>query len=250
MENKNLYPFILITGASGGIGRSISVLLSQTSNLILHGTDESKLKETKNLCSKKFEQLLFKHNFCELESLETSFVEFMTTNKISVTHLIHCAGKAPILPNSRTKINQLYEIFNVNLFSAIILCKLLAKSSINSDVLKTIVFISSNLSPMGASGMTLYGASKSGLDGYMRSLAIELAPNIRVNSVLPGPISTEMTKDFITSIDANELKKYPLGFGQTDDIAEIVKFLISSESKWISGQQFIVDGGRSINLSM
>jgi NAD(P)-dependent dehydrogenase (short-subunit alcohol dehydrogenase family) len=174
----------------------------------------------------------------------------MAAKKISVSHLIHCAGKAPILSNSRTKINQLYEIFNINLFSAIILCKLLAKSSINCDTLKTIVFISSNLSSMGASGMTLYGASKSGLDGYMRSLAMELAPNIRVNSVLPGPISTEMTKDFITSINTNELKKYPLGFGQTDDIAQIVKFLISNESKWISGQQFIIDGGRSINLSM
>jgi NAD(P)-dependent dehydrogenase (short-subunit alcohol dehydrogenase family) len=85
----------------------------------------------------------------------------------------------------------------------------------------------------------------------MRCLAIELAPNTRVNSVLPGAILTEMTQDIFS--DEEVVKKiketYPLGIGETNDIYQIVDFLLSENSKWITGQQITVDGGRSINIT-
>jgi NAD(P)-dependent dehydrogenase (short-subunit alcohol dehydrogenase family) len=85
----------------------------------------------------------------------------------------------------------------------------------------------------------------------MRCLAIELAPNIRVNSILPGAVLTEMTQDIFDNEDVLKKMKetYPLGIGKTEDIYPVVDFLLSENSKWITGQQITVDGGRSINIT-
>lgn len=123
---------------------------------------------------------------------------------------------------------------------------------VNKNCLKNVVFISSNISDMGAKAMSIYGMSKSGLDGLMRCLSIELAPNIRVNSVLPGALETNMTKEMFENIEIkNKMKEsYPLGIGEMNDVSNIVDFLLSDKSKWITGQKITVDGGRTINLSM
>jgi NAD(P)-dependent dehydrogenase (short-subunit alcohol dehydrogenase family) len=99
--------------------------------------------------------------------------------------------------------------------------------------------------------MSIYGSTKGALDSLMRCLAIELAPKVRVNSVLPGGVKTEMTasiyenKELIDRMEAT----YPLGFGYPEDIYEAVNFLLSDKSRWITGQQFTVDGGRTINIT-
>ena len=104
---------------------------------------------------------------------------------------------------------------------------------------------------MGAKAFNVYSASKAALDALMRSLAVELAPNVRLNSVLPGAIQTRMTDHIFKDAELlNRMTKdYPLGVGYPSDIFEMVRFLISDESRWITGQQFVVDGGRSINIS-
>ena len=87
------------------------------------------------------------------------------------------------------------------------------------------------------------------MDALARSLAVELAPAVRVNSVLPRIVETGMTKqlftnpDFVSSVQAN----YPLGFGRPEDIADAVEFLCSDRARWITGQELVVDGGKSIS---
>jgi len=76
------------------------------------------------------------------------------------------------------------------------------------------------------------------------SLAVELAPDIRVNSVLPGIIETEMTKQYFDN--PNFVDVYPLGFGRPEDVADAVEFLTSDRARWITGQELVVDGGRSV----
>ena len=85
----------------------------------------------------------------------------------------------------------------------------------------------------------------------MKSLAMELAPNIRVNSVLPGAVRTSLTEHiFEEEALINRMKEtYPLDLGSTIDIYEAVKFLLSNESRWITGQQIYVDGGRTVNIT-
>ena len=85
----------------------------------------------------------------------------------------------------------------------------------------------------------------------MRSLAVELAPRVRLNSVLPGGVRTSMTEHMYQ--DEELVKRmaatYPLGLGEVNDIYEAVNFLLSDKARWITGQQCTVDGGRTINIT-
>ena len=85
----------------------------------------------------------------------------------------------------------------------------------------------------------------------MRNLAIELAPTVRINSILPGAVPTEMTSDIFENEELVERMKktYPLGIGERKDISNSVQFLLSENSRWITGQQLTVDGGRTIDIS-
>ena len=97
----------------------------------------------------------------------------------------------------------------------------------------------------------VYGSSKAALDGLMRNLAMELAPTVRINSVLPGGMITEMTRD-IFSDEAKKAefeKNYPLGIGTPAEIAPVVEFLLSDQSRWMTGQQITVDGGRTTDIT-
>ena len=84
----------------------------------------------------------------------------------------------------------------------------------------------------------------------MRSLAVELAPKTRVNSILPGAVNTQMSHELLSNEAVlNKLNNdYLLGIGEPNHISSVVRFLISNDSIWITGQELIVDGGRTINI--
>ena len=85
----------------------------------------------------------------------------------------------------------------------------------------------------------------------MRCLAVELAPNVRVNSVLPGAVRTRMTEGIFANEEVVERmkSKYPLGLGDVSKIADAVSFLLSEKAAWITGQQITVDGGATIDIT-
>jgi NAD(P)-dependent dehydrogenase (short-subunit alcohol dehydrogenase family) len=136
------------------------------------------------------------------------------------------------------------RIFNVNLFSAMEIIRSLVQKRTNKGALQSITFISSIASRVGASGYSVYAASKGAVNALSLSLAVELAPAVRVNAILPGIIQTEMTKEYFANSDFVAL--YPLGFGRPEDIADAVEFLSSEHARWITGQEIVVDGGRSV----
>ena len=249
MENKNNY--ILITGASSGIGRCVAINLSVKYNLILHGRREGKLQETKSLCSNKNNQLIYILDLTKVDEIEHGFSAFIAKNKIEVTHFVHCAGFMKMLPLKMVTVEIITTTFTTNVISAVLLTKVLMQKKINASALKSIVFISSNISNFGAKAFSIYASSKGALDSLMRCLAVELAPRVRVNSVLPGAIHTEMTANIFDNQEVLDrlLTSYPLGIGSTEDIYEMVDFLLSEKSRWVTGQQFIVDGGRTVNIT-
>jgi 3-oxoacyl-[acyl-carrier protein] reductase len=108
-----------------------------------------------------------------------------------------------------------------------------------------IVNISSVAGIMGVRGQTNYCASKAGLIGLTRALALECAPrNIRVNAVAPGFIATDMTETLDSRQREHALARIPLGrFGQAEDVARLTHFLVSDAASYITGQVFVVDGG-------
>jgi NAD(P)-dependent dehydrogenase (short-subunit alcohol dehydrogenase family) len=243
--------YILVTGASSGIGSSICRELSNSYNLVLLGKDNLKINNLIKSLNNSSNHVSFIADLQQSEELETSLEKFLIGNNIQIHGFVHCAGFMNMLPSKMFSISAIQKTFTINLFSAAIIVKILLQRKFNSDSLKNIIFISSNISNFGAKAFGLYSSSKSGLDGLMRSLAVELAPKVRVNSILPGAIHTQMTTEIFQNQEtANRLlDAYPLGEGFSEDIAKMVFFLISENSRWITGQQITVDGGRTINIS-
>ena len=242
---------ILVTGASSGMGREIAVRFSQTCRVILCGRNLDRLHETLSHCSEKFNHILWKYDLDNIDGIETSLKDLLASNDATVTYFVHCAGYINTLPIKLVAAEELRKTFNTNVFSAELILKTLMMRKVNKNALRSVVLISSNISNFGAVAHSVYGASKGAVDAMMRSLAVELAPKVRVNSVLPGAVHTAMTEhiyeneELIHRMEAT----YPLGLGTTSDIADAVEFLLSDNARWITGQQLTVDGGRTVNIT-
>ena len=241
--------FVLVTGASSGVGRELAIYLSQNYNLILNGRNEETLVETKSKC--KNEVLIWNYDLTDVESIESNLSCFIKEKGIPISHFVHCAGLIKMVPLRSIDVKMLQDVFYTHVFAPELITKTLISRKVNGKNLKSVVFISSNISNRGAAAFSVYGSSKAGLDGLMRNLSVELAPNVRVNSVLPGGMITEMTKDifYYFYMKAQMEKNYPLGIGTPSDIAPVIEFLISEKSRWITGQQITVDGGRTTDIT-
>ena len=248
MEKKS---YLLVTGASSGIGREIAVRLSEQYSIILHGRDKERLMQTMEACSPNREHLIWKYDLTDINALEEAFTQFLSENNCVINRFVHSAGYMKLAPLKIASVDWFQLSFNVNVTAAAILSKVLIKKKVNADELKSIVFISSIISKFGAKAHSAYSASKAAIDGLMRSLAVELAPAVRVNSVLPGGIRTAMTEHLYENAALIERTDatYPLGSGNVNDIYGAVKFLLSEDARWITGQQLVVDGGRTINIT-
>ena len=243
---------VLLTGATSGIGSAMAIDLAKDYNLVISGRDVAKLDQLKESCLTFGNDIfILQIDLSNIDNLEKDLIKFLDTNSITIQKFVHCAGFMKMMPLKLVSSNLLLETFSTNVFSATIIVKTLSSRKYNKSELNNVVFISSNISNYGAKAMGVYGASKSALDGMMRSLAVELAPKIRVNSVLPGAVVTEMTKAIFENEDVADRmnKQYPLGIGQPNHISDAVLFLLSEKANWITGQQITVDGGRGINIS-
>lgn len=249
MNEQNTYT--LVTGASSGIGKQIAIALSKTDNVILGGRNEEKLEETKSLCSGSNSVLIWNCDVSDIDSVEDNIKSFICEKQIFISKFVHSAGVAGMRPLRSLDGDFLRKVFNVNVFSFIIIMKVLSSRRANGARIRSAVMISSNIAEMGAKAFISYGGSKAAANGVVRSMALELAPSIRVNSVSPGAIQTNMTNNMGIEDSVVERMKesYPLGWGKATDIANVVKFLLSDEASWITGQNIIVDGGRTINLN-
>lgn len=243
--------YVLLTGASSGIGRTIAITLSQTQRLILCGRDLARLEAARQACASPDRHLIWAYDLNDVGALEQALPAFLMQCQATVSVFIHCAASLVVLPIRSITLAQTTAIMNVNVLSAMEIVRLLMRKQINQRQLVSIVFISSIASQFGAKGFTAYGASKAALDGLMKSLAVELAPTVRVNSILPGSVRTAMTETMFDDPDtaARLARDYPLGLGTPSDISNAVEFLISAKAGWITGQQLVVDGGRTVTIS-
>jgi len=241
-----LKPYILLTGATSAIGQSIAEALRNDYPLLLHGRDTSKLETLKKHLNSPNSVEIWTADLSVINSLKSSLKELMASKNITVEGFVHCAGTLKLMPFKTFREDFISDIFNVNVFSAVaIIQTLLAKT--NLPDFRRIIFISSLSSIRGDKGNTMYAASKGALNSLVRSLALELAPSITVNSILPGTIETSMTKQLFDDPQERAAleTKYPLGTGAPEDVAAMVKFLLSNDAKWITAQNYNVDGGGS-----
>ena len=249
MEQKS---YILVTGASSGFGREIAVRLSENNPVIVHGRNKELLMETLGMCSPTGKHLIWEFDLSDVNNVEESLTQFLSANDCIVCGFVHSAGYMKQLPLKILTVDAFQQSFNVNVISAGMIAKVLMKRKVNQGALKSIVLISSNVSNFGVKTFSAYAASKSAVDGLMHCLAVELAPVVRVNSILPGGVRTAMTEHIYQNEEmaGKTDTACPLGPGTPSDIAGAVKFLLSDDARWITGQQLFVDGGRTINITV
>jgi len=231
----------LITGATGGIGLEICKFLGNDHEIYILGRNEEKLKSLSEKFS--FIQDYFVCDISRNKSL-TDFFEKISMKNLQIDVLVNNAGVTDDSLFLRMDLEKWNKVINTNLNSNFMLSNFFSKQMIKKKWGR-IVNISSVVGHTGNAGQSNYTASKAGIIGMTKSIAIELAKrNITVNSVSPGFIDTEMTaalsdeqKEFIKN-------KIPLArIGKPEDVAYCVKFLVSEEANYITGQTIHVNGG-------
>jgi NAD(P)-dependent dehydrogenase (short-subunit alcohol dehydrogenase family) len=236
---------VLVTGASSGIGRAIAVECSKMdAEVIITARNEERLEETFQLMKQDgLNHKTISGDLSNDEDIE-KIAGFVPAR---LDGLVQCAG----LANPRPFKNLSREIFDsvmkINFEAPVFLTQqLLKKQKIEKGA--SIVFISSISGVLCSSvGGGAYSASKGAINGIIKNLAIELAPQtMRINSVNPGMIDTNIYESGVISREQlqEDMKKYPLRrYGKPEEVAYAVVYLLSDASKWITGSNLLVDGG-------
>ena len=233
---------VILTGATGGIGSEIlNKLIKCNANVIATGTNEEKLNKLKknfpNIIIKKFD--ISNHNLIE------SFIDECNkdfNNKIDV--LINNAGITKDNLSIRMKDDEWNKVIEINLTSTFLMTKNTIKKMLKNKNGK-IINITSVVAHTGNLGQSNYAASKAGIVGMSKSLAIEYGKkNIKINCISPGFIKSDMTDKINEDYILKLREKISLGkFGIPEDVANAVIFLSSSMSDYITGETIHVNGG-------
>lgn len=240
----------IVTGASGAIGSAIAFRLAAEGAIVIAcGRNLDNLKsveqQVKNNNGKIY---LYSLDVTDNETIEKTFDEIH--NKFgSIDILVNNAGGG-----SRSKSDYFYsqsleiinDIIQVNLMGTIYCSRKVASIMIKQESGK-IINIGSVVGVQGLSKYSEYAAAKAGVIGFTKSIAMELGRyNINVNCVSPGRVEQILfDKDIpVTKVNTSYIER----MGKTDDIANVVAFLSSEEANYITGQNIIVDGGRSLGL--
>lgn len=238
---------ILVTGASSGIGRQCAIDCSKMgAKVILMARNEERLAET-------LSQMEGEGHFCVAYDLTdfdgiAAMVKDIVAKVGPLSGVLHCAGISTTEPLRLTSANRLDEFFKANVFSAVLLSKEICKLKNYHKDGASIVFFSSVMGVVGESLKSSYSLTKGALISGMRSLACEYAKkNIRFNCISPGVIETPINANqpYMKDPELRALfeAKHLLGIGQTTDISNACIYLLSDASRWITGQNLIVDGG-------
>jgi NAD(P)-dependent dehydrogenase (short-subunit alcohol dehydrogenase family) len=232
---------ILITGASSGIGRACAIECSKLgAKVIITGRNKDKLEQTFSLLEGPDHKLMI----ADLSNMDD--IEKLTEELPIVDGLVNNAGIEDPKPVHFIDKEDVDTIFNINAFAPMLLVSLLTKKKkLNKKA--SIVFTASISGLLCSSiGGSLYSASKSALNGFIKGAALDLAnKGIRLNSICPGMVKTNILQEVVDDEELkNMTKEYPLKrLGEPNDIAYAIIFLLSDASSWITGTNLVIDGG-------
>ena len=240
---------VLVTGAYGGIGHSVCLAyLSQATTLIITGRDQIKLDalqaELKH--ASDINIIAITADVSDESQVTALFKEIAAQHK-KLDILVHCAGILTQKPLMLTRLSDIQQVLNSNLLSSILFCQQASKLMLRNKF-GVITLISSIIASQGSVGQSVYGASKAGIEGLVKSLAKEFgAMGIRINALAPGFINTELVASYDEQEKAILAQKTCLKrLGEVQDIAPVIRFLSSEGARYITGQVIAVDGGLAL----
>ena len=233
---------ILITGASGGIGSSIAdKFLKNKYEMILTSSSDNSLSKLKEKYGNNHHYYILNFNNPDENNI--------TLKKISEEHqdlniIVNNAGITDDSLLLRMKTDQWNKVIQANLSSNFLIIKALLPNMIKNKS-GNIIGISSVVATSGNPGQSNYVAAKSGMIGFYKSIALEVASrNVNVNIISPGFIISPMTDKLNDKQKNIILEKIPMKrFGESNEIADLVYFLSSDQSRYITGQNIHINGG-------
>ena len=232
----------LVVGASTGIGHAIVDLLLDSGAHVVAASrhvGDSTWKSEHTLTR------------CILDVTASETIPEFVRNLGQIDGVVYSAGISMLAPIRLATMEHFQSQMNVNFMGAVDLSRNLLKHK----VVRTngsMVFISSISANIGVHGVAAYSASKAAMCAFVRVAALEAARSkIRVNAVNPGLVKTPLLEaaSLTTGGMEDTFAKYPLGIGEPSDVANTCAFLLSEESRWITGQSLVLDGGHTIGSS-
>ena len=233
---------VLVTGASRGLGLQVAITLSDRGYRVI-GTATSARGVSKIAKALPSSAMALEMRIDEDESVSKAFAQIQETQELPCI-LINNAGITADNLILRMSQEEWLSVINTNVNGLYRVTKPLIRAMMKARWGR-IVNISSVVARMGSPGQTNYVASKAAIEGFTRSLALELASrNITANAIAPGFIETDMTSDLDEGQTKAILERVPLGrMGRPEEVAAAVRFLISEDAGYITGQTLQVNGG-------
>lgn len=241
MINFTKEDVFIVTGASSGIGRETALLLNKLgASVVAIARNEERLIAMKNASvNPESMHIEIKDLTEDIEKLP-QYVKELKNKYGKFQGMAYCAGIAELAPLQIVELDKMRKIFDINYFAPIFMMKGFADRRNNTGDRASIVVISSISGLKSDKGHTSYAGSKAAIAASSKCIARELAnSNVRVNCVSPSDVKTPLTAHKIEE----ENSKYPFGCGEAEDVANMIIFLLSKKSKWITTQNFVIDCG-------
>ena len=230
----------LIFGATGSIGSSLAnQLYNEKMDCHLIGRNEQELKKLANKLSYSF-------SVCDVLKINFTKKLLEELGDVDILGMAYCIGSIDIKPLKLTKSSDFVSSYVLNLVAVTEIIRNFESNLKKNDA--SIVLFSTVAAKKGFINHSIISSAKAGVEGLTVALAAELAPNVRVNCIAPSISKSKIAAAVIknSKIEESIAKMHPLKrIGEGSDAASLTKFLLSSDSSWVTGQIIGVDGGRS-----
>ena len=232
----------IVTGAAGGIGQSVALLLNELgASVIATDLNKENLQSVKEKAKYPENFFLEEKNLIEDIAGLPSWIKSLKEKYGKFQGLAYCAGITQNIPLKMLDFEKTERLFYIDYYAPIYMAKGFADKRNNNGKGSSMVFISSAAALVCSRAMSDYSGAKSALCASVKAIAKEIAPSgIRANCVLPADIETPMT---LADPDILYSKHYPMGIGEVSDVANVITFLLSEKAKWITGQNYVIDCG-------
>jgi NAD(P)-dependent dehydrogenase (short-subunit alcohol dehydrogenase family) len=248
MSSKSLEGKVaLVTGASRGLGKAVAIALARAdARLILVSRDRPSLEKTVEAIKSEGGQATFFQTDVTEETQIEELAKAVSRDFGRIQILVNNAGMNIRKPATEFTLREWRQVLDTNLTSAFLMCRVFVPL-MTGQGFGRILNLTSIMSHIALPGRTAYCASKAGLLGFTKALALELAPEkITVNGISPGPFATEINTPVLQNPELNQqfISRIPLGrWGEANEVGSLAVYLCSDDAGFITGTDLLIDGG-------